>query len=103
MKKKVISLRKKRSRRRTGLSLIAIIVLFVCGIVSYKRQELNNTNAEAAAKIEELKGEITVAKDDAKDIKEMKTYVHTLKFIEEMAREKLGLVYKDEIIFKSED
>ncbi|WFR57186.1 septum formation initiator family protein [Anaerocolumna sp. AGMB13025] len=95
--------RKRKARRRTGLGLIAVMVLLVCGIVTYNRQELDKTNAKAAARIAELKDDIDQAKDEAKEIKEQKAYVQTKKYVEEMAREKLGLVYKDEIIFKAED
>lgn len=95
--------RRRRSKRRTGLSLIAVFVLSICGIVFYKRQELNSVNAEAEAKIANLESRISEEEEKAEEIEEMKAYVHTLKYIEEMAREKLGLVYKDEIIFKSED
>jgi cell division protein DivIC len=101
--KKVINLKKKRRGRRTGLGLIVIIVLIVCGIVTYKRQELDLANAKSTSRIAELNNEIKSAKEEAQEIQEMKAYVQTLKYIEEMAREKLGLVYKDEIIFKSED
>ncbi|MDF2474208.1 MAG: hypothetical protein K0R21_1990 [Anaerocolumna sp.] len=96
-------IRKTRRTRRTGLSLIAVIVMIICGIVFYKRQELNSVNAEAEANIAKLESKIADEEEKAEEIEEMKAYVHTLKFIEEMAREKLGLVYKDEIIFKSED
>lgn len=85
------------------MGLIAVMVLLVCGIVTYNRQELDKTNAKAAARIAELKDDIDQAKDEAKEIKEQKAYVQTKKYVEEMAREKLGLVYKDEIIFKAED
>jgi cell division protein DivIC len=95
--------RKKKARRRTGLGLIAVMVLLVCGIVTYNRQELDKANAKTAARIAELNDNIDQAKEDAKDIKKQKAYVQTKKFVEEMAREKLGLVYKDEIIFKAED
>ena len=95
--------RGKRKSRRTGLGLIAFIVLLVCGIVTYNRQELDKTNMKAAARIAELNEAIEKEEDEAKEIQKKKAYVQTKKFIEEMAREKLGLVYKDEIIFKAED
>lgn len=79
------------------------MVLLICGIVTYKRQELNTANAESQARITELKQEIADEKDKSKDIQEKKAYMQTKKYIEDMAREKLGLVYKDEIIFKSEE
>ena len=36
------------------------------------------------------------------EIDKLKDYVNSTEFIEKMAREKLGLVYDDEIIFKAE-
>lgn len=96
-------MKRKRKTRRTGLSLIAVMVLMVCGIVSYNRQELDKTNGKATARIAELKDNIDQEKEEAKDIKEKKAYMQTKKYVEEMAREKLGLVYKDEIIFKADE
>lgn len=101
--KKVINLRKKRKARRTGLSIIAIMVLLICVIVTFKRQELDKANAKSTSRIAELNKQIEEAKEDSEDIKDKKAYMQTKKYIEEMAREKLGLVYKDEIIFESED
>jgi cell division protein DivIC len=98
-----VNLRRKRKARRTGLGLIAIMVLMVCGIVTYNRQELDKANAKSAARIVELKDDIDQQNEQAKEIQQKKAYVQTKKYIEEMAREKLGLVYKDEIIFKSEE
>lgn len=96
-------MRKKKKSRRTGLGLIAIMVILVCGIVTYKRQELDHVNAKTTVRVEELKKEIEAQEERAGDIEEFKAYVQTYKFIEEMAREKFSLVYKDEIILKAED
>lgn len=101
--KKVISLRRKRKARRTGLMLIAVMVLIISGIVTYKRQGLDKTNVKAEARIEELKEDIANENEEAEKIQELRAYVQTKKYIEEVAREKLGLVYEDEIIFKSEN
>ena len=37
------------------------------------------------------------------DIKNLEAYVQTKGYIEEVARDQLGLVYEDEIIFKEDD
>jgi cell division protein FtsB len=95
--------RVRRRARRTGLGLIAVMVLMVCGIVTFNRQTLDKTNIKAAARIVKLNDDIDLEKEQAKDIQEKKAYVQTKKYIEEMAREKLGLVFKDEIIFKAEE
>ena len=36
-------------------------------------------------------------------MKELETYTKTKKYAEEVAKDKLGLVYDNEIIFKEED
>ncbi|SHO48248.1 septum formation initiator family protein [Anaerocolumna xylanovorans] len=94
---------RRKQKRRTGLILTAFMVLSICGIVTYKQQELNLVEAKADQKIEQLNTQIEAEKKTEEDIEEKKAYVQTKKFIEEMAREKFGLVYKDEIIFKSEE
>jgi len=93
----------RRKKRRTGLFLTAVMVLSICAIVTYKQQSLDLAEAKADEKIEQLNKQIEDEKQRAEDIEEKKAYVQTKKFIEEMAREKFGLVYKDEIIFKSEE
>lgn len=50
----------------------------------------------------ELKQQIEEEKQKAKEIDKLEEYVGTDDYVEDMAREKLGLVYKDEIIFKAE-
>lgn len=94
---------RRKRKRRTGLILTALMVFSICGIVTYKQQGLDMVEAKADQKIVELNDKIKEEKKRAEDIEEKKAYVQTKKFIEEMAREKFGLVYKDEIIFKSEE
>lgn len=93
----------RRKKRRTGLFLTAVMVLSICAIVTYKQQSLDLAEAKADEKIEQLNKQIEGEKQRAEDIEEKKAYVQTKKFIEEMARERFNLVYKDEIIFKSEE
>ena len=55
--------------------------------------------------LQEQKTELEAKKSDlekeAKSIEEQKKYMQTNEYIEEMAREKFGLVYDDEIVFKA--
>ena len=37
------------------------------------------------------------------ELKELETYTKTKKYAEEVAKDKLGLVYDNEIVFKEED
>ena len=50
----------------------------------------------------ELQKQIKEEEQKAKEIEKLEEYVGTDEYIEDMAREKLGLVYEDEIIFKAE-
>lgn len=93
-------MRKRRKGKRTGLGIIAIMVLSICGVVSYKRIELNKASERALAKVSELTKAIEKEDEKNEDLKELKAYVQTNKYIEDMARERFGLVYEDEIVFK---
>ena len=39
----------------------------------------------------------------SEEIAEYEKYTHTKKYIEEVAKDKLGLIHEDEIIFREED
>jgi len=93
----------KRRKSRTGIGIIAFVVLILFGIVSYRRIGLEERSEEDSLKIARLDAQIQDQKERAVDIENMKAYVQTKKYIEEMAREKLGLVYEDEIIFQAEE
>lgn len=99
-RRKSKSLRKRI--KQSGVVPISIVVLLICGIVSYKKvgleEKRNAYKEEEVQKQEELKKE----EERTEELEEKKAYVNTKKYIEEVAREKLGLVYEDEIIFKAE-
>ena len=51
----------------------------------------------------QLSEQIAAEEERSSEIEEYRKYTQTKKFAEEYAKEKLGLVYKDEILFKQED
>lgn len=65
-------------------------------------KEAENRNNEDSARIEQLKKEIEQEKERGRQLAEYEKYVNTKQFVEEIAREKLGLIYPDEKVFKSE-
>ena len=94
----------RRSRKkRTGIGIIAFVVLILAAIVSYSRIDLKERYNEAEIKINRLQVRIDEQNTRTLDISNLKAYVQTRSYIEEIAREKLGLVYDDEIIFTPED
>ena len=38
-----------------------------------------------------------------KDLEEYKKYIQTKKFVEDMAKDKFGLIYPDELVFRPEN
>ena len=73
---------------------ILIVVIMVACVGLLKRLHKNNE------RIEELEAEIVYEQQRAEDIEEYREYTQTREYIEEVAREKLGLVYEGEVIFK---
>jgi cell division protein DivIC len=82
-------------------AFIAIMALVV--VVGVNSVSLRQKNAVYAAKEQELIAQI--AEEDARtaELEELATYTKTKKYAEEVAKEKLGLVYENEIIFQESD
>ena len=82
------------------VTMVVLVLLVVVGIRSYGLTQQREALLAEKAEYEEL---IEDEKQRAAEIEEYGKYTHTLKFYEEMAKKKLGLVYEDEIIFMQED
>ena len=72
-------------------------------VVGIKSIELREKKAYYAKREDELALQIEQEEQRAEEIKEYETYTQTKKYIEEVARDKLGLVYEGEILFKDEN
>lgn len=95
--------RRKKLRRHLGSFAIVGVVLLMLVFVSVASLSLRASNANKQEKIAELEAQIEAEEKRAEEIEEYGKYVQTKKYAEEVAKEKLGLVYEDEIIFKAED
>ena len=87
---------KKRRQNKTGIFLVTLVLLMMLVVVGIKSIELREKKAYYALQIEQ-------EEQRAEEIKEYETYTQTKKYIEEVARDKLGLVYEGEILFKDEN
>ena len=88
--------------RRKNLSVVAFVVVVLCAVISFKKIELNQKIVSYEKKIAQLEAQKAEEELRTEEIEEYKAYVQTKKFIEQEARDKLGLVYPDEIIFEPE-
>ncbi len=92
--------RKKKSG--TGIGIISLVVLMLCAIVSYKRIGLAQELEDGKITYSRLETRHQEELERTHVIEQYKAYMKTKKYIEDMAR-KIGLVYKDEILFKAEE
>ena len=88
---------------RRGMRLIAVVVLIMVIALAVRCRSLINKNETYAQQIDMLEQQITEENDRTVNIEEFRDYTKTHPYIEKVAREKLGLVYPDEIIFQPED
>lgn len=93
--------RKKRSR--AGLRLIALMTLIICGVLIYAKLGVQKKYNEQLARQEDLLSQIDEAKEENKELQEYTLYMKTKKYVEDMARDILGLVYPDEIVIQPEE
>ena len=89
---------KKQRRSTLAGMIIAIIVVVALGVVLWRgKAGLEEKNADYQAQITELQSKID---DENKRSDELSEYVKTKKFVEEIAKNKFGLIYPDELVFK---
>lgn len=94
---------RKRLHNRFSMFLVTMIVLVlvvVVGIGSYGLYQERNALLEQVAE-----NEVVIQKEvqKAEELEQYEKYTQTMQYYEEVAKERLGLVHEDEIIFLQED
>ena len=97
--------RKKRSKIRAVAALTAVVgvIATLAIIFLVNGLKVSARNKEYDAKINELKAGIEVQKARTGELEAKKEYMNSKEYIEDVARNKLGLIYPDEIVFKAEE
>lgn len=96
--------RKRASKsNRRGMVAIAGCVLVLLVSLLVQSQKLVAQNAQYEQQKTELEQQIKDEEMRAGEIENLKDYVNSTEYIEKIARDKLGLVYEDEILFKAEE
>lgn len=93
---------RKRHQNRFSMFLVSLVVLMMMIVVAVKSVELQQKIDAKASEAARLEAQIEAEKQRAEEIEEFGKEVQTKGYIEELAREKLGLVYEGEILFKEE-
>ena len=87
---------------RLGLLTITVVVLLFLGGLYISSQRLEQRLQMYNIKKENLDQRIADEKERTVEIDNLKDYMKTDEYAEEVARERLGLVKPDEIVFQEE-
>ena len=94
---------RKKRQNTMGMLLITTVVIMMLIVVTVKSMELREKRTAYLAREEALMQEIEAEQARTEEIEEYEKYTQTKKYVEEVAKNKLGLVYEGEIIFKDEN
>lgn len=94
---------RRNTHNRMSMALIAVAVIVMTIIVGYSVYNMKIELNENKEKIESLNKDIAKEEKRKEEIEEYKEYTETDEFVEDTAREKLGLVYEDEVVFIKEE
>ncbi|MBR5360539.1 MAG: septum formation initiator family protein [Lachnospiraceae bacterium] len=102
MKNKYLLRSTRKKQNKVSVVLITIVLIMLVIVVSVGKRDIKRRQAEYDKKEEQLLEQIEAENKRAEEIAEYEKYTKTKKYAEEVAKEKLGLVKEDEIIFKEE-
>lgn len=83
-------------------AVICVLVLVICVVVHVRSNEIKAQNDLKTQEIQRIEQELEQESLRAEELEEYAKFVNTKQFVEKMAREKLGLIYPGELIFKAE-
>lgn len=92
-----------RNENRFGMTVAMMAILIMTAVVGINSISLKQKEEQYAAREQELVSLIEAEEQRAQELQEFETYTKTKKYAEEIAKDKLGLVYENEIIFQETD
>ncbi len=98
MKKKAADKKKKRTT-----FAIVLITALLAGFLFFQTSRLQRTEEGYRRREAELSSELEVENRKTEELKKQGVLIRSLKYIEQIAREKLGLVYPGEILVEPEE
>lgn len=93
---------RKKNQNRLSMFLVTLVVLMIMLVVAVKSVELQQKLDIKAQELRLLQEQIDAENARAEQIREFGKEVQTKGYIEDVVREKLGLVYEGEILFKEQ-
>ncbi len=93
--------RKRVNRHKSSMLVVSAVLLLLVVVISIDGMRLRAKDKEYQAQEIELERQIEEEKARSAEIDQLQDYVGTDEYIEEVAKDKLGLVNPNEIIFKA--
>lgn len=94
--------RRRRNENRLGMTMAAVAIGMMVVVVGINSFSLKAKQQKYMAREQELQQQIDAELVRTEELKEFETYTKTKKYAEEVAKDKLGLVYENEIVFKED-
>ena len=97
--------KKKNSRRKKGISKFYMFLVagFVLVVMIIQITNLSQKNAAYAAEEAELQSELEAQQEKQEELENYENYIQSDEYKESVAQSKLGLVHKNEIIFRENE
>lgn len=92
---------KKTSNRVAMIGITVMVAVLLC-VLFIQGSKLQGKAQVYAAREAALTEEIEKEKERTQEIEDQKKYIETNQYVEEVARQKLGLVYPNETIYKAD-
>lgn len=93
----------RKEKRKNGLKIIAAAVLVLFVVITCSSIELQAKKSALEKQKSELEAELQTEQERSEELEDQRAYMQTVRYIEEVARKVLGLVYPDETILRPEE
>lgn len=95
--------RRRLKKNKKGFSIVVFVVIAFCACIGVRIGYLKKQSDDLAQKKAVLEQELKDEEQRTKDLQELEKYMQTKKYMEDVAKDKLGLVYPDEILIEPEN
>lgn len=96
--------RKKRGKQnRLSRIAIALVAASLVAVLGYQTLQMQRRNDNYSQRLASIERQLEQEKSRAEELKERQAYVQTSQFIEQEAKDKLGMINPNEILLKPEE
>ena len=92
--------RRRRNSNRRGMVCISAIVGVLLITLAFQSRKLEAKNVLYTQQLAQVNDQLASEKERPQEIENMDEYMKTDEYVEDVARDKLGLVYEGETVFK---